>query len=70
MEVNPLQPENAPAPIFLTLLGMVIEVKLSQPLNAFSPILIILSGMIVVEQPAISVLLFVSIIALQFSRLS
>ena len=60
---------KAPSPMLVTLLGIVTEVK-EQPQKAFTPMLITLLGMIVFWQPAMRVLEAVSIIALQFSRLS
>ena len=35
--VKPLQPENAPSPIEVTLFGMVTEVNPLQPTNASTP---------------------------------
>ena len=54
--------------MLVTLLGMVIDVKLEQPSKAPAPMLVTLLGMTVFLHPAISVLVAVSIIALQFSR--
>ena len=67
IDVRSLQPENASCPIDLTELGMVNEVSL-QHQNAASPMDLIVLGMIVFLQPATSVLVEVSIIALQLSR--
>ena len=39
-EVRPLQPENAPSPMLVTLVGMVTEVRPLQPKNASSPMLV------------------------------
>ena len=68
IEVRLLHPQNADSPMLVTLLGMVIEVRLLHHQNADSPLLVTLLGMVVVAQPAISVLLFVSMIALQLLR--
>ena len=54
--------------MFVTLLGIVTDVKLEQPSKAPAPMLVTLLGMTVFLHPAISVLVAVSIIALQFSR--
>ena len=56
--------------MLVTLLGIVTEVKEEQPEKALYPMLVTLLGIIVFRQPVISVLVEVSIIALQFSRLS
>ena len=64
------QPAKARSPIVITLSGMVIDAKPEQSRNAPSPILVMLLGMIVFWQPLINVFVFVSIIALQLSRLS
>ena len=50
--------------MLVTLLGIVTEVKEEQPLKAPFSMLVTLLGMIVFWQPAISVLVAVSIIAL------
>ena len=55
--------------MYVTLSGIVITVKFSKS-NAVFPILVTLYGITVVMHPRISVLLSVSIIALQLSRLS
>ena len=52
-------------PIEVTLSGSLIELSEVQPLKAESPIEVTPSGIIVVAQPAIKVLVEVSIIALQ-----
>ena len=54
-------------PIEVTLSGSLIELSEVQPLKAESPIEVTPSGIIVVAQPAIKVLVEVSIIALQSS---
>ena len=41
-----LQPANAPPPMLVTLLGIVMLVRLSQPLNAQYPMLVTLSGIV------------------------
>ena len=56
--------------MLVTEFGMVMRVKLLQRLNAESPILVTESGITVFWQPAIKVLVAVSIIALQLLRLS
>ena len=68
--VKPLQPPNAPSPIEVTELGMVMVmlVKPSQPPNASSPIEVTDLGIIVFLHPLINVFVAVSIMALQFSR--
>ena len=60
--------ENAEVPILVTLLGIFIDVRPKQLWKATVPMLVTLLGMIDVLQPAIRVLLAVSIIALQLSR--
>ena len=42
-----LQFENTPCPMFVTLSGIVILVKLAQPSNAELPILVTLSGIVI-----------------------
>ena len=69
MLVRPLLAKAA-RPIFVTLWGMVIPVRLSCPSNAHHPILVTSEGITVFWQPAIKVLLSFSIIALQFPLLS
>ena len=54
--------------MLVTELGMVMEVREEQPLNAPYLMLVTELGMVVDWQPAIRVLVAVSIIALQFSR--
>ena len=56
--------------MLVTLLGIVIFVSPEHPLNAELPMLVTLLGIIVVWHPRIRILLSVSIIALQLSRLS
>ena len=60
---------KASSPIFVTLLGIAIEEK-EQPAKATSPMPFIPSSIVVFLHPAMSVLVAVSMIALQFSRLS
>ena len=67
-EVKPEQSMKARSPMFVTELGRVIEVKSDQFRKASSPILSIVLGILVFLHPAISVLVEVSIIALQLSR--
>ena len=50
-DFKPLQPEKAPFPIVVTLLGMVREVKPLQPLKAYSPIDLTLLGMVTEFKP-------------------
>ena len=69
-DVRPEQPSKALCPILVTLLGMATDVRLEQPLKASKPMFFTFSGITVFLQPAISVLEEVSMIALQFSRLS
>jgi hypothetical protein len=71
MEVSEEQPENALTPMVVTLSGMVMEAREEQPENALSPMVVTPSGIRVVDlHPAISLLVAVSIIALQLFRLS
>ena len=67
MEVRPEQPLNASSPMLVTPSGMVMEVRLEHSPNAHPPMLVTLLGMVVFMQPAIRVLVLVSIIALQLS---
>ena len=67
-DVKPVQYWKATSPMLVTLLGMVIDVKPEQKLKAPSPMLVTLLGMTVFLHPYTSVLVAVSIIALQFSR--
>ena len=53
--------------MLVTLLGISTEVKLVRPEKARSPMLVTLLGMVVFGQPAINVLLSLSMIALQLS---
>ena len=64
-----LQDSNASNSIAATLEGMVMLV-ISQPWNALSPITVTPLGIIVFLQPFTSKPVAVSMIALQFSRLS
>ena len=59
---------NAVDSMFVTLLGMVIDVRLVHQPNAKSPMVVTLLGMVEFLHPNINVLLAVLIIALQFSR--
>ena len=68
MEVRPLQPEKALLPMLVTPSGMVMEVRPLQPEKALLPMLVTPSGIVVFLQPAISVFVAVSIIALQLLR--
>ena len=54
--------------MLVTLSGMVILVRLLQPEKAELPILVTLVGIIVFIQPAINVLVLVSMMALQLLR--
>ena len=54
----------------VTLAGMSIDSRLEQPLKADSPMLVTVAGMTVFLHPATSLLVRVSIIALQSSRQS
>ena len=56
--------------MLITELPMVTDVKPSQPRKAYSPMLVTELGMIVFLHPVISVLVAVSIMALQLFRLS
>lgn len=68
MSVRLEQFSNADSPIAVTELGMLMLVKHSQPANAFSPIVATELGIVVFLQPAINVLVAVSIMALQLLR--
>ena len=68
MLVRPVQSLNAQLPISVTELGMVTLVRLVQPENAFHPMVVTEEGIMVALQPSTSVLLAVSMIALQLSR--
>ena len=70
IEVREEHREKAPPRMLVTLFGIVIKVRKEQPEKAPLPMTVTLLGIIVFLQPAISVLVAVSIIALQFSRLS
>ena len=52
----------------VTLSGIIIDARLLQLLKACSPILVTLGGIIVFAHPAINLLVFVSIMALQLLR--
>lgn len=67
-EVKPLQPEKALSPILVTLLEMLMAVRLLQPEKAPLPMHVTLSGMVDFLHPIKSVLVLVSMIALQLSR--
>ena len=62
------QSENASSPMVVTELGIMMEVRLEQPENALSPMEVTELGMAVFMQPAINVLVAVSIMALQLLR--
>ena len=64
-DVKPVQPLKAPPPMLATEFGISMEVKPVQPLKALFPILVTELGITVFMQPEISVLVEVSIIALQ-----
>ena len=66
--VKPLQPWNAPSPMEVTELGIVTLVKPLQSSNAEERMEETELGMVVDLHPAISVLVAVSIMALQLSR--
>ena len=68
IEVKPEQSSKAQLPILVTLLGIVMEVRSVQSSKARKPILVTLLGMVVFIHPYSSVLLDVSIIALQLFR--
>ena len=68
MLVKPLHALNAPAPILVTLEGIVISMRSEQCSNAPSPILVTVLGMVVLPHPTIRVFVAVSIIAFQLSR--
>ena len=70
MLVSPVQPLNAERPMLVTLLGIVMLVSPLQSSNAELPMLVTLLGITVFLQPETRVLVSVSIIALQSSRLS
>ena len=59
---------KAKAPILVTLLGIVMEVRPEQPEKALSPMLVTLFGIEVFLHPAINVLDDDSIMALQLLR--
>lgn len=65
--VKPVHSLKAYRPMLVTELGIVIEVKSKQPEKAPIPMLVTELGISVFLQPAISVLVDVSIIALQLS---
>ena len=67
IEDSPEQPTKAYALIFVTLFGILTDCKPVQPLKAPKPILTTLFGIVVFLQPAIKVLVAVSIMALQLS---
>ena len=51
MLVSPVQPENAPQPISVTLSGIVMVFNLAQPVNAPPPISVTLSGIVMLVSP-------------------
>ena len=68
MDVNPLHPSNADLPIVFTPSGITIDLSSLHDLKALSAIEVTLQGITDPLRPTISVLVAVSIIALQFSR--
>ena len=68
IEVKPVQPWKAQPPMYVTLLGISIEVNPVHWSKALPPMLVTLLGITVFLHPAISLLVDVSMIALQFSR--
>ena len=67
MLVRPKHQENAASPIEVTELGISMLVRPEHPSNAELPIEVTELGITVFLQPAINLLLAVSIMALQFS---
>ena len=67
-DFKPVQPAKACQPIEVTELGMVTEVKPVQPSKALPPIDVTELGIVEFMQPAISVLVSVSMMALQLLR--
>ena len=65
MDVRPLQPKKALSPMDVTLLEMVIDVRPMHSQKAQEPMDVTLLGMTVFLQPEISVLVAVSMMALQ-----
>ena len=51
MLVSPLQPQNAPPPMLVTLSGIVMLVRPLQPENALPPMLVTLSGIVMLVRP-------------------
>jgi hypothetical protein len=51
-DFSPLQPENAPPPMLVTLSGIVMLVRPLQPLNAKCPMLVTLSGIVTLVSPS------------------
>lgn len=70
IETRLVQPENVSSPNFVTVLGIVIEVRPMQLENAELPMAVTDGGKAENGKPAIMVLVAVSMMALQFSRLS
>lgn len=70
IDVRLLHFSKAPDPILVTDGGMVIDIKSWQFENAYAAKLVTVLGMTVFLQPTIRVLVAVSIMALQPSRLS
>ena len=68
-DVNPV-PTKALVPILLTLSGIEMDFKPKQSVNASDAIVVTPLGIMVLAQPNSNVFVFVSIMALQFSRLS
>ena len=67
-DVRP-QPEKASFPMLVTLLGISMDVR-PQPEKAWSPMLVTLLGIVLLLHPCTKLLVAVSIMALQPSRLS
>lgn len=64
------QPRNAWSSMLVTEIGMVIEDKFPHPSKADEPMIVTVLGITVFIHPKISLFEEVSIMALQFSRLS
>lgn len=67
-DTNPVQPSNALYPILVTDEGILMDFNPVKPLKALWPMHVTELGMIVFLQPATSVFVDVSIIALQLSH--
>ena len=68
IEVNFSQPLNALFPIVVTEFGILMSFKPLQPMNELSPMVVTELGITVFEHPLISVLVKVSMMALQLPR--